>query len=104
MSGNEHAWHASHPTGVTARLDDFRTALAGKFMTLRQLNQLTLWGFYLLFGSGFGSLFIVNSPYLDGFRPTIMWFLMLPAGVLGLALIIFEKLSTPNDSISSRLR
>jgi hypothetical protein len=82
MSGNEHAWHASHPTGVTARLDDFRTALAGKFMTLRQLNQLNL----------------------DGFRPAIMWFLMLPAGVLGLALIIFEKLSTPNDSISSRLR
>ena len=69
-------------------------------MTRHQLSQLTLWGFYLLFGSGVGSLFVVNSPYLDGFRPTIMWFLMLPVGVLGLALIIFEKLSKPNDSMT----
>ena len=73
-------------------------------MTRRQLNQLTLWGFYLLYGSGFGSLFVINSPYLDGFRPAIMWVLMLPASVLGLALIIFEKLSKPNDPIDPWFR
>jgi hypothetical protein len=104
MSGNEHAWHGSHPTAVTAKLDDFRPALAGKFMTRRQLNKLSLWGFCLIFGSGFGSLFVVNSPYLDGFRPTIIWFLMLPVGFLGIALIIFEKWSKPNNSLGSRNR
>jgi hypothetical protein len=80
-------------------MDDFLPALAGQIMTRRQLNQLTLWGFYSLYGSGFGSLIVATSPHFDGFRPTIIWVLMLPAGIFGLALIIFEKLSKPNDSI-----
>jgi hypothetical protein len=64
-------------------------------MRLKTLNQLALAGFLSCFFSTLGTLVVINMPALDPIQEPILWFMMLPAGITGLAVIAFEKMQTP---------
>jgi hypothetical protein len=65
-------------------------------MTHRTHTRLTLVGFSLACWSVFGSMVIVTMPIFDSIQFKILGFVSLPLGIAGLALIILEKMNTPD--------
>ena len=63
-------------------------------MSIKTLNQITIVGFLLLSFAVLGSMVILVVPLLEDYRPLALWYLVLPAGVTGIALIAFEKMQT----------
>ena len=60
-------------------------------MTDRMRFRVTVIGFLLLYVASVGSLVVVSMPILNNLETEILWYVALPAGLLGLALVIFEK-------------
>lgn len=67
-------------------------------MKLRSLNRLVLIGFLLVYFAGFGSMVSLVMPVLNDIQSPLRWYVMLPAAILGLAVIAFEKLQVPEDA------
>ena len=66
-------------------------------MRLKTLNQLALAGFLLCFFGVLGSLLVISMPVFAAVQAPILWFVMLPAGIIGVAVIAFEKMQTPDS-------
>jgi len=68
-------------------------------MTLRTHTRLSIIGVVLLFLAGWGSLFVLCVPLLMPIESILFRYVALPAAVLGVAAIIFEKMHTPEDDV-----
>ena len=66
-------------------------------MKLRTLNKLAFMGFFLLYFASVGSLVVLVMPILAPIRETLLWYVMLPAGIMGAAMIVFEKAQKPDE-------
>jgi hypothetical protein len=66
-------------------------------MTGRTRFSLTMTAFCLLYFSVMGSMIVASTPLLDGIKAGILRFVMLPAAIAGLGLVIFEKIQVPTD-------
>ena len=67
-------------------------------MKLRTLNRLAFTGFLLLYFAGVGSLVVLVMPILDRVQGPLLRYVMLPVGILGLAVAAFEKMHKPEDA------
>jgi hypothetical protein len=67
-------------------------------MIHRDLNRIALTGFLLIFCSTLGSLVVLVMPVLNTVQKPLLLFVMLPAGIVGVAMIVFEKMQTPTDA------
>jgi hypothetical protein len=56
-------------------------------------------GFCFAYFGAMGRLVVSATEYLDPLRPYILEFILLPAAVIGLALIAIEKSSEPSDPL-----
>ena len=64
-------------------------------MTLKNLNRLTFVGFGLIYFAAMGSLITIIMPFFETIKPTVLCFVMLPAGLIGVVLIAIERLHGP---------
>jgi hypothetical protein len=66
-------------------------------MTLEALNRLALVGFLMAYFAVMGALMSISMPFFDGVQErSVLLFIMLPAGVVGLTIIAFEKMQKTN--------
>jgi hypothetical protein len=65
-------------------------------MTLRTHIRLAAIGFSLIFGSIIGSLVILSMPWFTTFESEILWYIALPTLIIGIAVMTFEKMHTPD--------
>jgi hypothetical protein len=71
-------------------------------MTLQLHQRLTLAGFILVYLSMMVWMILVTAVHFDGIRGAIQWGLLVPAGILGMSLIVSAKLRyAPNPSARS---
>lgn len=61
-------------------------------MPLAKLNALMHTGFLAVYAAGMGSLVVGDMPLLQGYCHAILTYVLLPLGMLGLALIFYEKM------------
>jgi hypothetical protein len=54
-------------------------------------------GFLLMFFAVTGGLVVLVMPFFEAIEAPILQFVMLPTLVIGVALIIFEKMQTASD-------
>jgi hypothetical protein len=66
-------------------------------MRHRTLDRIALIGFLLLYFAVMGSLIVLDMPTLHAYEAMIFEWVMLPAGVAGLSLIVFEKMQASSD-------
>ena len=67
-------------------------------MKHRVINRLTRVGFLLCYFAALGSIVVIVMPMPDAVQGQLLWFIMLPAGIVGLAILVFEKAQTPADT------
>ena len=66
-------------------------------MTLEALNRLALVGFLMAYFAVMGALMSISMPLFDGVQErSVLLFVMLPAGLIGLTIIAFEKMQKEN--------
>ena len=71
--------------------------LSGIEMTLEALNRLALVGFLMVYFAVMGALMSISMPLFDGVQErSVLLFVMLPAGLIGLTIIAFEKMQKEN--------
>ena len=66
-------------------------------MRHKTLNRLAMIGFLLMFFAVLCSLVVLVMPIFGQYEAPILQFVMLPIFVVGLAIIIFEKMQTAAD-------
>ena len=69
-------------------------------MTLRTHWRLSLTGFLLIYFGAVGSLVVVAMPVLSAYKPALIAYTTLPALVIGIAVIVFEKIKAPDRAPS----
>jgi hypothetical protein len=66
-------------------------------MSLREANQLTLWGFCALYIGLMGILIAINAPVVSGFRGPVLSVLSAIA-LAGLAVMLIGRLTKADES------